>query len=243
LALGLACGDSNTGPAPATYLLFTGQPADDTVGSVVAGVQVTAYTASGIVAAGFNGAVTIAFSANPGNAVLSGTLTRNAVFGIASFTDLAVSKGENGYALTATAAGLATATSSTFDVSEVAPRITLRYGYGLDLETGAIQDCSSACAAAIDFELGFDASTNIRARLIHHAAQAVAHLAGQSFAFVHLADTAGVAFSTTPVTDPFDNARTILVRTDAGNIYKVGNPVELGLTAQDSVRFNVARLN
>lgn len=244
LALGLGCGDSPSAPPAATYLLFTGQPPDDTVGSPLAGVQVTAYTASGIVAAGFNGAVTITLATNPGNATLSGTVTRTAAFGIATFTDLVVSKAEDGYVLTATAAGVTPATSGTFDVAEVAQRFTLRYAYGLDLETGTSEDCSTACTSATrDFRLAYNSVTSTHSRVFQYAAREIAHLVGQAFSTVHLADTVGATFSSALVDEPFDNTRTILIRTDAGNVYKLGNTVEFGTTGADSVRFHAARLN
>jgi hypothetical protein len=61
--------------------------------------------------------ITIAIGANPGGGVLTGTTTRSAVSGIAAFTDLAISQKGTGYRLTASSAGLTTATSGLFNVT------------------------------------------------------------------------------------------------------------------------------
>jgi hypothetical protein len=237
-----ACGDDTTGPAPAT-LAFTIQPANDTVGSALALVAVTARDAQGGIVPGFTGAVTVALASNPGNAVLSGTLTVNAAGGVATFSDLAVSKAEEAYTLSVTA-GTLTATSAPFDIAEVTLRYSMRYeSDGLDLDAGAKVDCSITCPAAQDFTVAYNSNTPIHSRVFHRSSRTIAHLAGRTFSGVHLADTAGVTFSATLIDQPFDNTRTIVLRTDAGNIYKLGNPVEFGTSGADSVRFNVARLN
>lgn len=241
-ALLVACGDDASGPAAATQLMFTIQPASDTVGSTLALVAVTARDAQGGIVPGFTGAVTVALANNPGNAVLSGTLTANAAGGLATFANLSVSKGEDGYTLSATS-GTLTATSAPFDIAEVTGRYAMRYETEtLDLDAGAKVSCSGAgCPAAQDFRVAYNSVTTIHSRVFHQSARTIAHLAGRTFSSVHLTDTAGVAFSTSVIDQPFDNTRTVLLRTDAGNIYKLGNPVEFGTA--DSVRFNVARLN
>ena len=60
--------------------------------------------------------VTVALAPNSNGAVLGGTTTVSAVDGIATFTDLSVDRPGSAYTLTATAAGLAGATSSPFAV-------------------------------------------------------------------------------------------------------------------------------
>ena len=62
----------------------------------------------------------------------------------------------------------------------------------------------------------------------------VAHLAGldpsdrrmRFCATLTEADVAGATFGTELVADPFDAGRVILIRTDAGSVYALGNPVE-----------------
>jgi hypothetical protein len=53
---------------------------------------------------------------NPGGGVLSGTTTKNASSGIASFSDLMINQAGSGYTLTASASGLTGANSSAFTV-------------------------------------------------------------------------------------------------------------------------------
>jgi hypothetical protein len=62
-------------------------------------------------------AVTLALGANPGSDTLAGTLTRNAVGGMATFPDLVLQRAAAGYTLTASAAGRTGATSATFTVA------------------------------------------------------------------------------------------------------------------------------
>jgi hypothetical protein len=61
--------------------------------------------------------VTIAIANNPGSATLTGTATRNAVNGIASFSGLKLDQAGTGYTLVVTSAGLAPDTSTAFNVS------------------------------------------------------------------------------------------------------------------------------
>ncbi len=61
--------------------------------------------------------VTIAIGNNPGGAILGGTLTRPAVNGVATFTNLSLNSRGSGYTLTATSTGLTRATSTAFVVS------------------------------------------------------------------------------------------------------------------------------
>ena len=103
-----------------TLLFFTSQPQDGTAGAALSpAVVVTARDASGQTATSYNGAVMLVITGGTGapGAVLSGTATRNAVNGIATFADLSIDKREVGYKLTATAAGLTGATSAFFTIN------------------------------------------------------------------------------------------------------------------------------
>ena len=66
-------------------------------------------------------AVALALGANPTGGVLSGTRTKAAVSGSASFGDLSINKAGAGYTLRATASGLVGATSTAFDITAGAP--------------------------------------------------------------------------------------------------------------------------
>ena len=103
---------------PATQLVFTVQPSNATAGSAISpSVQVTARDASGNVSTSFTGAITIALGSSPSGGTLSGTKTVSAVNGVATFSNLIITKAGTGYRLAATASGLTGATSSSFSVS------------------------------------------------------------------------------------------------------------------------------
>ncbi|MFA7061115.1 MAG: choice-of-anchor D domain-containing protein, partial [Pedobacter sp.] len=61
-------------------------------------------------------AVTVTIGNNPANGTLSGTTTVNAVAGVATFPNLTLDKVGDGYTLTASATGLASANSNAFNV-------------------------------------------------------------------------------------------------------------------------------
>jgi adhesin/invasin len=104
--------------APAFRLVFTVPPAD-----VIAGTAFTTSPAIGALdsldnpIATYGGMVTLAIGTNPGGAALSGTLGRNAVAGTATFPGLSLNRAAAGYTLTATANGVAAATSAPFNVT------------------------------------------------------------------------------------------------------------------------------
>ena len=102
----------------ATGLAFTTQPPNGTTGTGF-GAVVTARDAQGNTATGFSGNVTVAITSGTGTtgAVLGGTLTRAAVNGVATFTNLTIDRAGSGYTLTATSSGLAAATSAAFTVA------------------------------------------------------------------------------------------------------------------------------
>lgn len=125
LAALIGCGGDGTGPgANASRLAFTVQPstvaADATIGPAV---QVTLQDPSGNTVTGATHAVTIAITTGTGvsGATLTGTLTQNAVNGVATFTDLGIQKAGTGYTITATAEGLTSAVSDPFSVNPGAP--------------------------------------------------------------------------------------------------------------------------
>jgi hypothetical protein len=102
----------------AAQLAFTTQPTSTTAGAAITPpVQVTIQDAQGQRVSTATNAVTISLSSNPAAATLGGTLTVNAVNGIATFSNLTLNRAGTGYALRATASGLTAATSSSFNVA------------------------------------------------------------------------------------------------------------------------------
>jgi subtilisin family serine protease len=122
-----APGAANAGSAPfdvvagpASQLVFTVQPTSPFQGSAITPpVVVTARDAQGNTAAGFTGTVTVAIGSNPADGSLSGTTSVAAIAGVATFADLTFDSAGTGYTITAAAAGLTAATSSSFQVVAV----------------------------------------------------------------------------------------------------------------------------
>lgn len=114
--------------AASSRLVFTTQPSTATAGqSISPSVVLTAQDAVGNTLTGFTGDVTVAITAGTGTngATLSGTTTATAgngrvVNGVATFNDLNIDKKGTGYRLSATASGLAGATSNTFVINAAA---------------------------------------------------------------------------------------------------------------------------
>lgn len=105
------------GAGGATKLAFGVQPTNTAAGSAISpAVTVLVQDASGNTVAGATNTVTIALGANPGSSTLSGTLSVNAVNGVATFADLSLDKVGTGYTLAASSSGLTGATSATFNV-------------------------------------------------------------------------------------------------------------------------------
>jgi hypothetical protein len=121
----VATSEGKTGSAPlvveprtVVQLGFVTQPSTSVAGQPIApAIRVAFQDATGATAAQATGTVTLSFSANPAGGTLSGTLTATAVAGVATFSDVRITKAGQLYSLQATAAGLTTATSALFDVS------------------------------------------------------------------------------------------------------------------------------
>ncbi|MGH7614526.1 MAG: leishmanolysin-related zinc metalloendopeptidase [Gemmatimonadales bacterium] len=104
-------------PPPATHLVFAVQPGNAAAGTAIAPpILVTARDAQGRTATSFGGNVTVGLTANPGSGTLSGTTTVTATAGVATFADLTIDRTGLGYALQASAGGLAADTSAPFEI-------------------------------------------------------------------------------------------------------------------------------
>ncbi len=90
----------------ATQLVVTTQPPSDVTAGADFAVTIKAEDASGNVDLGFTSAVTLNVASNPGGGTLGGTLTVNAVNGVATFSGLTLNKVGSGYTLQAASAGL-----------------------------------------------------------------------------------------------------------------------------------------
>src|SRR5207245_6568194 len=88
------------------------------ISTITPPVQVSAQDAFGNLVPTFVGTVTVAIAAGTGTsgATLRGTTTVAAVSGVATFATLSISTSGTGYALTATATGLTTGASMSFNI-------------------------------------------------------------------------------------------------------------------------------
>ncbi len=108
----------NINAGPASVLVFSAQPQTTTAGATLTpAVQVTAEDALGNTATSFTSNVTLTISVNPGAGTLSGTTTRAAVAGVATFANLSIDKVGTGYRLQASGGGLAAVVSNAFSIN------------------------------------------------------------------------------------------------------------------------------
>lgn len=108
--------------ATPTHLSFTTQPSNS--GSTISinpAIKVEIRQADGSVATSSSANVTLSIANDPnsGTASLSGTLTKAAVNGVATFENISIDQLGSGYTITATSGGLTPDTSSSFDITSV----------------------------------------------------------------------------------------------------------------------------
>ena len=115
--------DPNTGAIGAYYfqnlVVTTQPPASLTAGSSF-GLTVQAQDSSGNLLTSFNGPVTVGLFNNPGGATLGGTLTVTASGGVATFSDLTLTRAASGYTLTTTTPGLGQGITNAMTVTPAA---------------------------------------------------------------------------------------------------------------------------
>jgi hypothetical protein len=111
-------------PRPATRLGFSVQPANATAGNAISPpIRVAIQDAAGATVTTATGNITLSFQSNPAGATLSGTLSAQAVQGIATFDNVRINLSGQLYTLQAVASGLSTATSTTFNVVAGPPAV------------------------------------------------------------------------------------------------------------------------
>ncbi len=106
--------------ATPTKLVFTRPPQVTAAGvDFSPSIQVTVQDDGGNTVTSASNPVTLAIGTNPAGGTLSGTLTVNAVNGVASFANVSIDNPGSGYTLVAAADGLAGAESPAFDIVPV----------------------------------------------------------------------------------------------------------------------------
>ena len=104
------------GGGASRVLVFVAEPSTAHTGAFITpAVQVAVEDTLGVVDTTVHGGVTMALSTNPTGAVLSGQTTVVFTAGVASFSDLTINLSGT-YVLSASSAGLSTATSISFDI-------------------------------------------------------------------------------------------------------------------------------
>jgi chitodextrinase len=129
LGMFLGCGGGNPGTPPPpsppptpVKLAFLAASLSATAGEALSPeVEVAVQDRLGRAVSGASNTVTLMLSAGPSSAVLEGTLTAQAVNGIARFPGVVLKHAGTGYQLKATSSGLADATSPLFEVTPAAP--------------------------------------------------------------------------------------------------------------------------
>lgn len=113
---------ANVIPGPPTRLVFSVQPSNGSAGQAISpAIQVAVQDNNGNTIPNATNAVTLNLLDNPGGSTLSGTVTRNAVNGIATFNDISLNKVGNGYTFTAGSVGLTGGLSDAFNIVAGAP--------------------------------------------------------------------------------------------------------------------------
>jgi streptogramin lyase len=101
-------------------LVVTTQPPSSVTAGTVFGLTADAENSSGNLITSFNGTVTVALANNLGAATLGGTLSVTASDGVATFSNLSLTKAASGYTLDVSASGLAGATTTAITVTPAA---------------------------------------------------------------------------------------------------------------------------
>jgi Bacterial Ig-like domain (group 2) len=103
---------------PPAKLAFSVQPANTVAGASIAPtIQVVVQDVGGATATSSTAAITLGIETNPGSGVLAGTVTVNAIAGVASFSGISINKIGTGYKLNATSGTLTKAVSATFNIT------------------------------------------------------------------------------------------------------------------------------
>ena len=239
----------------ATQLVFTLSPGNTRAGAAFASQPVVeARDALGNIATGFSGAVTLVIKSGTGTAgaTLGGTLTANAVNGVASFSGLNIDKVGVGYVLTASSAGPLTVDSSTFNITATGLAFTLQpvttpAGQVFVVKVAA-QDASNnpdttftgAVTLAIKFGTGSPRAT-LGGTVTVNAVNGVADFTGQGLnivkaasGYILMASASGLAGAESQPFDITSGTATQLVVTTSPSNTAAGAPLTLAVEVRDA---------
>ncbi len=139
-----ACSGDSGGPPPLeNHLTFAVQPSLEATGEAIApAVQVSVQDSSGQLITSDATAITIGLAQGPPGAILGGTVTVQAVNGLATFSDLTLNLAGT-YWLKATAPNLRGTTSARFDAADRGAAYAIAADGG-DRQTAAVGEAGSA---------------------------------------------------------------------------------------------------
>lgn len=113
-------------PGAAVRLGWETQPIDVAInGTLTPSPRVALYDAFDNQLSSGSATISVALGSNPGSATLGGTVTRSLFAGLATFSDLTLNAAGTGYTLVATASGLQSATSNSFNVTQPGSPVAL----------------------------------------------------------------------------------------------------------------------
>jgi hypothetical protein len=120
--------DYNALAGAPSKLAFAVQPGNTSVNAIITpAVTVEIQDAAGNKITTATNTVTLSIGTNPGSGTLTGTLSKAAVAGVATFNDLKINAAGTGYTLSAVSEGLTSATSSAFNIIAAGPAAKLAF--------------------------------------------------------------------------------------------------------------------
>lgn len=157
-----SCKKEATSPTIGSKLAFTIQPTNSTVdSSIVPAITVQVQDENGNIATGSTTLVSLSLNSPSASANLVGTAAVDAVGGIATFPYLAVNQAGTGYTLTASASNLTSATSNTFNVTQITSGPFTQVGAGGSSTCGVTTNGNGYCWGFNNTgQLGNGATTN-----------------------------------------------------------------------------------
>lgn len=139
-------------PPPPARLRFDVQPPASTLAldPMTPAIVVSVVDTAGNVVTSATNSITLTLAGGTAGATLGGTRTVSAVNGRATFSGLSVDRAGTGYQLSASSAGLAGATSSTFTITQLAPvAARLRFDVQPPASTPALEPMSPAIVVSL----------------------------------------------------------------------------------------------
>jgi hypothetical protein len=214
MAIGImACSDSSGPPAPGSILVKT-----ETVGFLKAEGYEVVVDGLGTKTIGANDEVTVS-GLDPGSYVVD-------------LADVPANCGVDGVTISVESEKTAEVSLTVVCSYDNPVAYTIQFSRERpDLDTGAITVCAfGICPTQEAWDLFVYNNTQTEPRSTIRQNQTIgvqiAHLPGVTLAGMTEADFNSATFTTDLVADPFDAGRVILIRSDLGNVYALGNPVE-----------------